>query len=136
VRRLLFLPGVVLIGWGFYGLFTAARHPQPVPWLTFFLGANVLTDAVVAPVVIVVGIVLARAVRAQWRPYVAAGLIVSGVVLLIGVPLVRGYGLRTSNPSIQPLDYTRGLLLTLALVWVGVGVVAVVREMGILHTKP
>jgi len=128
VRRLLFLPGVALIVWGFAGLFTTARHPRPLPWLTFFLGANVLTDAVVAPVVVVAGVVVARLVGARWRGYVTGGLIISGVVLLVGLPMARGYGLRSDNPSILPLDYTRGLALTLALVWVGVALVAVVSS--------
>lgn len=127
MRRLLFLPGVALIGWGFYGLFTTAHHPRPLAWLTFFLGANVLTDAVVAPVVIVTGLVVARAVPRRIRPYVVSGLIISGVVLLIGLPLARGYGLRGDNPSILPLDYTRGLAITLVSVWAGVALLAGLR---------
>lgn len=128
MRRLLYVVGAVFIGWGFYGLFTTALHPRPVPWLTFFLGANVLTDLVVAPVVIVVGLLLARVVRPRIRPYVVSGLVISGVVLLVGVPLVRGYGRRSDNPSILPLDYTRGLLITLAAVWAAVTLLAIVRE--------
>lgn len=128
MRRLLFVPGAVLIAWGGYGLFTTDRHPRPLRWLTFFVGANVLTDLVVAPVVIVLGLLVARLVGARLRPYVISGLVISGVVLLVGLPLARGYGLRGDNPSILPLDYTRGLVITLAAVWAGVTVVAVVRE--------
>ena len=122
MRRLLIGLGAVLVGWGFYGLYTAPRHPQPVPWLTFFVGAGVLTDLIVTPVVVLVGVVVARLAGARWRPYVASGLVTSGVILLVGLPLARGYGRRSDNPSILPLDYTRGLLVTLALVWAGVAV--------------
>jgi hypothetical protein len=126
VRRLLIGAGAVLVGWGFYGLSTAARHPRPVPWLTFFVGANVLTDLIVAPVVVLAGVVVARLGGARWRPYVVSGLVISGVVLLVGLPLARGYGRRGDNPSILPLDYTRGLAITLAGVWTGVGLVSLV----------
>jgi len=128
VRRLLYGAGAVLIVWGLYGLFTATRHPRPVPWLKFFVGAVAVHDLVVAPAAIVIGVLLARLVTARFRPYVISGLFISGVVLLVGLPLVMGKGLRSDNPSIQPLDYTRGLIITLAVVWAGVALVAVVRE--------
>ena len=128
MRRLLYGAGAVLIVWGLYGLFTATRHPRPVPWLKFFVGAVAVHDLVVAPAVIVIGVLLARLVTARFRPYVISGLFISGVVLLVGLPLVMGKGLRSDNPSIQPLDYTRGLIITLAVVWAGVALVAVVRE--------
>ncbi len=128
MRRLLYLVGGVLIVWGGYGLFTAARHPHPVPWLKFFVGANLLTDGVIAPAVIVIGLLLARVIPVRVRPYIISGLVISGVLLLLGIPLVLGKGLRSDNPSIQPLDYTRGLIITLAAVWAGVAVVAVLRE--------
>ena len=128
MKRLLYGAGAVLIVWGLYGLFTATRHPRPVPWLKFFLGANVLTDLVIVPAVMIVGVILARLVGARVRPYVISGLVISGVVLLVGLPLVLGKGLRSDNPSIQPLDYNSGLLITLAAVWAGVALIAVVRE--------
>jgi len=128
VRRLLYGAGAVLIVWGGYGLFTATRHPRPVPWLTFFVGAVALTDFLIAPTVIVIGVLVARLVGFRLRPYVISGLVISGVVLLVAIPLLSGKGLRSDNPSVQPLDYTRGLVITLAAVWAGVALVAVVRE--------
>ena len=129
MNRFLYGAGAILIVWGGYGLFTATRHPRLVPWLKYFVGAVAVHDLLIAPLVIVVGIVLARLVTARLRPYVISGLFVSGVVLLVGIPLVLGKGLRSDNPSIHPLDYTRGLVVTLAGVWIGVVVVALVREL-------
>jgi hypothetical protein len=128
MRRLLYAAGAVLIAWGGYGLFTNTQHPQPVPWLQFFIGANLLTDVVIVPAVIVVGLAVARLGSARLRPYVSSALVLSGVVLLVALPLLLGKGLRSDNPSIQPLDYPRGLLVTLAAVWAGVALVAVIRE--------
>jgi len=39
-------------------------------------------------------------------------------------PLVRGYGSRGTNKTALPLNYGRGLLLLVAVVWLVVGVVA------------
>lgn len=125
MRRPLYVAGAVLIGWGGYGLMTAARHPKPVPWLTFFVGSALAHDLIVAPLVVVVGVLAVRLVGATVRPYLASGLVISGIVALLAFPLVRGYGRRGDNLSIQPLDYTRGLLITLTAVWLGIAAVGV-----------
>jgi len=70
-----------------------------------------------------------RLVGQSLRPYLTSGLIISGVVSLVAFPLVAGYGRRSDNASIQPLDYSRGLLVTLAAVWSGVAVIALVRRL-------
>jgi len=46
----------------------------------------------------------------------------------VAFPLVAGYGRRSDNPSIQPLDYSRGLLITLAAVWLAVVTIALVHR--------
>ncbi|MGB9376002.1 MAG: hypothetical protein WCB04_00620, partial [Mycobacteriales bacterium] len=99
MRRLLYATGTILAAWGGFGLFTAARHPHPVPWLKFFVGANLLTDVVLAPAVIVIGLLVARVVPIRIRPYVISGMVISGVLLLVGIPLVLGKGRRADNPS-------------------------------------
>lgn len=129
MRRLLYVPGVVLIAWGAYGLMTAARHPRPLPWLSFFVGSALLNDLLLAPLVIGVGVLAVRLVGQSLRPYLTSGLIISAVISLVAFPLVAGYGRRSDNPSIQPLDYSRGLLATLAAVWFGVVVIALVRRL-------
>lgn len=128
MRRLLYLAGAVFVVWGAYGLATTMRHPRPLPWLAFFLGGVAGHDGLVAPLVIAIGVVVARFAPARLRPYVVSGLILTGVVGLLAFPFVQRYGARSDNPSILPLDYTRGLLVTLAAVWIGVLAVAVTRE--------
>ncbi len=128
MKRLLYVAGAALIGWGGYGLFTTTRHPLPLRWLKFFLGAQLGNDLLVIPVAIAVGAVVARVMAPRWRPYIVSGLIITGAIGIIAYPLIGGYGLRGDNPSIQPLDYPRGLLITLASVWAGIVVTAVVRE--------
>lgn len=128
MKRLLYLAGAVLVVWGAYGLATTTRHPRPGPWLAFFLGGVAAHDGLVVPLVIAIGVVVARLAPVRLRPYAVSGLILTGVVGLLAFPFVRRYGARSDNASILPLDYTRGLLVTLAAVWIGVLAVAVTRE--------
>ncbi|MDQ6874124.1 MAG: hypothetical protein M3042_03540 [Actinomycetota bacterium] len=128
MRRLLYLAGAAFVVWGAYGLATTTRHPRPLPWLAFFLGGVAGHDGLVAPLVIAIGVLVARFAPDRWRPYLVSGLILTGVVGLLAFPFVRRYGARSDNPSILPLDYTRGLIVTLAAVWLGVVALAVTRE--------
>ncbi len=128
MRRLLYVAGTLLVGWGVYGLMTAARHPRPLPWLSYFIGSALVHDLVLAPIVIGAGVIAVRVVGASLRPYVTSGLIISAAVTLVAFPLVRGYGRRGDNLSIQPLDYSRGLLVTLVAIWIGVTAVAFIRR--------
>ena len=49
------------------------------------------------------------------RPTVHGGLFVAGSVTLVAVPVLSGRGGR-SNPTTNPLDYPRNLLLLLAAI--------------------
>lgn len=46
--------------------------------------------------------------------------------MLFAFPFVRGYGAMPTNPTILPRDYTRGLLIVLAVVWVVTAAMAAV----------
>jgi hypothetical protein len=46
-------------------------------------------------------------------------LALTALITLLAFPLVRGYGVRASEPSRLPLNYTVGYLALLAVVWVG-----------------
>ena len=91
--------GGALIAYGVVELFAADRGPSPYAWLRFWVGGLALHDFLLAPLVIAVGLVVARVVPATARPYAQAGLIVSGVVTLVALPLVLGYGRTPDEPS-------------------------------------
>ncbi|WP_207453811.1 hypothetical protein [Desertivibrio insolitus] len=87
-------------------------------WL---LGALVVHDAVIAPVVLGVGALLRRAGRRMpggVLVIVQVALVVAAVVTALVMPEVFKRGIGTANPTVLPLDYG----VNLALFYVGLAV--------------
>lgn len=120
-RWLFLVPGFAAVGWGALGLLRDDRVPLPA-WLTWFVGSALVHDLVVAPLVVVIGAVLARFLPRPARPPIVVGLVVSGVLTLVAMPFILDLGTST-EPGFLPLDYGRNLLLlvagvmTVAVVW-------------------
>jgi hypothetical protein len=102
-------------------LFDAARANPPALAL-WLAGSLVAHDFLIAPVVFALGIAVRRAVPVWARALVRVGLIVTGVLFLYSIPLLGGFGRDAGNPSILPGSYGPALLMTLGVVWAGVGV--------------
>lgn len=113
--------GWAVIGWGVYGVFSNRLDTRPANLAKFVVGGALLHDLLVAPVVILVGVLIARAVPARARVPVQVALVVSGVVALFSWPLVRGYGLAANNPTSLPHNYGLNLLIILGVVWAVAG---------------
>jgi len=111
--------------WGGYGLATELGGDALVRYARFAVGGVAVHDLLLAPLVVVVGVLLARLVPERVRDLVQGGLVVSGTLAALAAPFVLGYGRRADDPSALPLDYGRGLLVTLAAVWAGVLVLGV-----------
>jgi hypothetical protein len=115
-----------VIAFGLRGIFQHSLDTRPADLARFVVGGALLHDLVVAPLVIVAGVVVARAVPRRARAAVQTALVVSGVVALFAYPLVRGYGLAANNPSSLPHDYGRNLLIVLGVVWAAAAVAVAV----------
>jgi hypothetical protein len=111
--------GTILGGYG------AVRLCRQVHWTTgwlastgaYLFGGPVLHDAVLAPVVALAGVTIARVVPASWRSTVATGLAATGVLVLITVPLLWRPDPAQPNPGLQSRPYLSGLLFFLAALW-------------------
>ncbi|MFL6075574.1 MAG: hypothetical protein ACJ73S_19480 [Mycobacteriales bacterium] len=118
MRRLLVLLGMAAIGYGGWRLVNLlASTTSRRSWATFFLGSLVGHDFLLAPLVVLVGVLLARVLPPLVKAPVQAGLILTAVLVLVEWPFVRRYGIRPDTPSALPRNYAHGLLLVLALVW-------------------
>lgn len=115
--------GWAIIAYGVRGVLEHHIDTRPAELARFVVGAALVHDLVVVPLVLVVGAVAGRAVRGRWRAPVQAGLIVSGVVVLFSYPLVRGYGRVHNNPSSLPRDYAIGVVVVLVATWAVIAVV-------------
>ncbi|MFC5831784.1 hypothetical protein [Nonomuraea insulae] len=106
MRWIGYVAGVALVGLGFAGL---VMDSDPIGWAWWFGGVLVAHDAILAPAVLLAGLVLGRTGR-----WAKAAAVVAGTVTLATLPTVLALGRRADNPSILPLDYLRNLLLVLA----------------------
>jgi hypothetical protein len=109
--------GWTVIGWGVVGIFRHSLDTRPANLAKFVVGGALLHDLLVAPVVILAGVLVARALPARARGPVQAALAVSGIVALFSWPLVRAYGLAAHNPTSLPHNYGLNLLIVLSVVW-------------------
>jgi len=109
--------GWAVIAWGLRGVFMHSLDTRPANLARFVVGGALLHDLLVAPLVIVAGVAVARAVPGRARAAVQAALAVSAIVALFSYPLVRAYGLAAHNPTSLPHNYTANLLIVLGVVW-------------------
>lgn len=127
-RWLFLVPGLAAVGYGAVGLL-AADVPLGA-WTTWFVGSALLHDLVIAPVWIGLGWLAARVLPRPARPAAVVGAAVAGVLTLVSLPFVLGFGADPDNPSFLPHDVGRNLLLIVvavllaAAVW---GTVATLR---------
>jgi len=109
--------GWAIIGFGVWGVIHTRAQAVPVALTAWLVGAAIVHDFLVAPVVFAVGIALRRSLKGRIRVSIQAGLLVSGVVLAYSFPLLLGYGRRPSNPTVQPNDYVVNVVVVLAAIW-------------------
>jgi hypothetical protein len=114
--------GISIMAFGVKGLLDAAPSTQPNQVGLSLLGLDLLHDAIVAPIVCLVGLLLTRFLPDRLRAPVRAGLFASVMVVLVGWAALRGYGHDQvpDNPTVDPLDYGTAVLTVLAVVWVAV----------------
>ncbi len=108
--------GVVAMIWAAYLVLTGGAATNPVGVATWLIAGLVLHDFVFAPVIVGLGWVVARALPSWLRAPVQVGALIAGVVAIASIPLVLGRGRRPDNPSADPLDYPRNLLIVVAVV--------------------
>ena len=125
--------GWAVIGVGLRGIFEKHVDTRPGQLARFVVGGALLHDLLVAPLVILAAVLLARTVPGRARPFVQAAVVVSAVVALFAYPLVRAYGLATNNPTSLPHNYGANLLIVLGVVWAGAAVLALRRLRGTRH---
>lgn len=119
--------GWAVIGFGLRGILQNSVDTRPADLARFVVGGAILHDLLVAPLVILLGVLVARAVPGRARAVVQAALVVSGLVALFSYPLVRAYGLAANNPTSLPHNYARGLLVVLGVVWAVAAAAVVLR---------
>jgi hypothetical protein len=121
-RLALALPGLAALIWGLVLAVQFALHSfgDGRSAVLFLIGGPVLHDAVVAPIVGVVGLVISRRVGLFWRTPMRVGAAISGVLALLAVPALWRTYAAPANPGLDDRNYGLGLLIALVVVWLGV----------------
>ena len=108
--------GWALIGWGLRGALHHRIDTRPGQLARFLLGGALAHDLLLAPLVLLAGVALSRAVRGRWRAPVQAALFISGTLALFTYPELRGYGHGLRNPTSLPHDYAANLAVVVGAV--------------------
>jgi len=111
--------GGPLIVVGLVELVLTVDATQAVSFLQFFVGSDIVHDAIVAPIAGLLGVVVVRRLPAATRAPFRAALFGSAIVIAVAWPALRGYGrLRApDNTTVQPLDYATAVITVIAVVW-------------------
>ena len=126
-RWLFYAAGTAMILFGLRGqLFGADTNPRRYGEL--LVAAALAHDLLVAPVVLVLGLIGRRALNRRIRSSVQGAAVIGFVLLLIAVPGIGRYGARPDNPSVLPRDYPAGLLVYLGLLAVATATYVAFRK--------
>ena len=120
----------VLVGWtvilaGVVGALVDARLTHPRSMAIWLIGCLVAHDFVLAPVVFMIGKATRRVASGAGRGLVHATLFLYGVLFLVSIPVLGRFGQRPDNDTLLPRDYSVGLFVALAVVWITTTIVFV-----------
>jgi hypothetical protein len=127
VRAGLVVAGGTLMAYAVAGAITD-RSDRIGGHLLFLVVVLLSHDWILMPLAIAIGALLTRTVPSHARAETTAAAYISGVLLVIALPLVLGLGRRPDDPSALPLNYGRGLLISLAVVWLAAGAILLYRR--------
>ncbi|GGW24071.1 hypothetical protein [Streptomyces xantholiticus] len=124
MRLLLGAAGIALMTVGLSLLVTGGQFRDVALWLA---GAVVLHDLLIAPLVLVIGLLLALLPA---RGLLRGAFVGAGCLTVIALPVLLAPG-TPRNPSVLPLDYPRNWLLSLAAVAAVTGAVLTGRWLSV-----
>lgn len=116
VRLLLAVAGVGLGLWGLWLMrdFSPEQLTSEAFWLA---GGVLLHDAVLAPIVVVIGVVAARWLPGRFRPAACVAFLIWGTLTIAFVPVLSGQGGKADNETILGRPYWLSwLAMTMILV--------------------
>jgi hypothetical protein len=109
--------GVLLIAYGALRILQDPKHAHLRNLGGWLIGALIVHDAIIAPIVIRIGLLLSKVLPPRARTYVQGGLIVGGLISAVAVLLVWRKGKNGSAAlTLLQQDYKSNLIILLVLV--------------------
>lgn len=128
-----FVIGWALIVWGATRALADSRDAHPFALVVHIVTFDLFHDLVIAPVVVLCGLLLGRIVPKVARGPVRAAAAFSVIVVVFAYPLLRRWGQRPTNSSTLPLPYGRNIVIVVAATWFVAAAVIVWR---IVRNRP
>ena len=116
VRLMLGAAGILLGLFGVFRLVTEIPLGDLVVLVVWLIGALIIHDGVVSPLVVGVGWVLARFVPPRARRYLQAALIAAAIVTVIAIPMIYREGSQPKSKAILQQNYGGNLTLLLGII--------------------
>jgi MFS family permease len=115
-RILLIGFGILVMAFGGLQLVWNVPTSEYVNLAVWLAAGVVLHDMLLAGLVAACGWLMAKVLPKRYRSYAQAGIIVAGIVAIMSIPVVVGAGRKPDNPSLLPLDYSRNLVIVVAVI--------------------
>jgi len=122
-RAVLGIAGAALIGYGVVRILQQSRLTHPVSLVEWSIGALLVHDALLAPLVIGVATLVSRLTPVRARPFVQGGLVVAGLVTGYALILVWRQG-QSASPGLALLQQNYRAHLAILLVLIAIGAFA------------
>lgn len=110
--------GVGAIAYGVVRILQSPAAVKPLDLFLWLVGALILHDGILAPIITVFGFLMARLIPGRARAYIQGGLIVGALVTTFTVVEIYREGKSRPGNALLEQDYTRHLLLILGVVLV------------------
>jgi hypothetical protein len=110
--------GAPVMAYGSFELVQQAGWPRAFGVTRWIAGGILLHDLVLVPLVLALVWAVGRWTPAAVHTPLRAAVLGTGLIVAVGWPGLRGYGNRSDNPTIHPLDYSTAVLTALAVLWV------------------
>ena len=107
--------GVVLAAYGAVRLLTDVPGASLLRLAVWLVGAVVISDLVISPLVVVVGVALRRWLPDRGRRYVQAFLIMGAMITLVAAPMIYLQGSAPPEKALLNQDFAMNLLILLGL---------------------
>lgn len=120
-RRWFWLGAVVgypLIAVGVWGVLKDSAVTAPGNFALWFIGGNIVHDALLAPAVVILSFALRLVASPRNLGRVQWALALTGIVTLFALIPLLGLGKTRLEPTVQPLNYGLGFVIVVAAIWV------------------
>lgn len=127
--------GTPVMVYGAVELVQQAGWPRAFGVARWFGGGILLHDLVLVPIVLAVVWAIGRWTPPAVHTPLRAAVLGTALIVAIGWPGLRGYGNKSDNATIHPLDYGTAVVTLLVLLWAAASVWAAWRLLRPAHRR-